>query len=78
MKHPLLKFGGGIALVLYALLGAIGFGVTGLVISGGLYLLGFIGIGLAKPLFVGIVAVGALFAVVIGVIHLFVLSSFQS
>lgn len=55
-----------LALLLFAAVGAISFGVTAVIISGGLYLLGFISQGTAQAVALWIGAVGALWGVVVG------------
>lgn len=55
-----------LALLLFAAIGAISFGIFAVVIPGGLYLLGFISQGTAQALALWIAAIGALWGMVMG------------
>lgn len=63
-----------LVLALYAICGAIGFGVAATVIAGAAYLLGVVGMATAQAVWLGILAVGAVLGVIMGILQLAIVS----
>lgn len=63
-----------LVLALYAISGAIGFGVAATVIAGAAYLLGIVSMATAQAVWLGILAVGAVLGVLIGILQLAIVS----
>ncbi|AGM11554.1 hypothetical protein M199_gp112 [Halogranum tailed virus 1] len=64
-----------VALALYAISGAVSFGVGAAVIAAAIYFLGIVGIGTAKAVFLAILAVGAVLGVIIGILQAVILTN---
>lgn len=66
-RMTLLKVLTGIVItIVAALAGAISMGTTAVVIAGGLYFLGFVTMGTAQAIFIGVVGVGAVVGFLFG------------